>query len=93
MTAGLFDIMAVAYADNSLYAMDLLKFDGKTNQLPIRGQASDVIVTSDSKHAYAAIPGANSIAHLNLRSGELSYIEGLKQPEIVTMGVSNAVCH
>ncbi|MEE8057057.1 MAG: hypothetical protein V3T17_04385 [Pseudomonadales bacterium] len=94
VTAGLFDIMAVAYADKRLFAMDLLKFDGQaTHSLPIKGQASDVIVTSDSKHAYAAVPSANAIAHLNLRSGKLSYIEGIDQPDIVTMGASNAVCH
>jgi DNA-binding beta-propeller fold protein YncE len=94
ITSGLFDIMAVAYGQQRLDAIDLLKFSSKAkHSLAIKGAASDVIVTSDSKHAYAAIPSANSIAHLNLRSGELSYIEGIEQPDIVTMGVSSAICH
>jgi hypothetical protein len=94
VTSGLFDIMAVAYGDSTLYAMDLLKFSSEPNhQIPIKGSASDVVVSSDSRHAYAAIPSANAIASLNLRSGELSYIEGIDHPEIVTMGASNAVCH
>jgi hypothetical protein len=94
VTSGLFDIMAVAYAENSLFAFDLLKFSSQaTHTLPIKGQASDVIVSSDSKHAYASIPSANAIAHLNLQSGKLSYLEGIERPEIVTMGASNAVCH
>ena len=94
VTSGLFDVMAVSYAESTLYAMDLLNFASEPlHQMPIRGQASDVIVTSDSRHAYAAIPSANAIAHLNLRSGELSYIEGIEKPAIVTMGVSSAVCH
>lgn len=94
VTSGLFDVMAVAYGNSELYALDLLQ---KTAQpahvLPLKGAATDVIVTSDSRHAYAAIPTANAIAHLNLSSGELSYIEGVQRPDIVTMGVSNAVCH
>jgi hypothetical protein len=94
VTSGLFDVMAVAFSDSTLYAMDLLKFATEpVHEMPIRGRASDVIVTSDSRHAYAAIPSANAIAHLNLHSGELSYIEGITRPAIVTMGVSNAVCH
>jgi hypothetical protein len=94
VTSGLFDVMAVAFADSTLYAMDLLKFAQQpVHQMTIRGRASDVIVTSDSRHAYAAIPSANAIVHLNLQSGELSYIEGIARPAIVTMGVSNAVCH
>lgn len=94
VTSGLFDVMAVAFGDSKLYAMDLLKFARQpVNELPLKGPASDVIVTSDSKHAYAAIPSAGAVAHLNLRSGELSYIEGIERPEILTMGVSNAVCH
>jgi len=94
VTSGLFDVMAVAFADSTLYAMDLLKFArAPVHEMPIRGQATDVIVTSDSRHAYVAIPSADAIAHLNLRSGELSYIEGIESPDIVTMGVSSAVCH
>jgi DNA-binding beta-propeller fold protein YncE len=94
VASGLFDVMAVAFADSTLYAMDLMKFAAQpAHEMPIRGQATDVIVTSDSRHAYVAIPSADTIAHLNLRSGELSYIEGIQSPAIVTMGVSNAVCH
>lgn len=94
VTSGLFDVMAVAFADSSLYAMDLLKFAKEpAHNMAVKGRASDVIVTSDSRHAYAAIPSADSIAHLNLRSGELSYIEDVRGAGIVTMGVSNAVCH
>jgi len=94
VTSGLFDVMSVAFADSSLYAMDLLKLTPEiVHELPVRGRASDAIVTSDTRHVYAAIPGANAIAHLDLRSGELSYIDTAQAAEIISMGVSNAVCH
>ena len=94
VTAGLFDLLAVAYGGDTLYAMDLRGFDpGATQTLALPGQATDAIVTSDARHAYAAIPEHNSIVHLNLRSGDLDYIEGIASPAIVTMGASNAVCH
>ncbi len=94
VTSGLFDVMSVAFADSSLYAMDLLKLTPEiVHELPVRGRASDAIVTSDTRHVYAAIPGANVIAHLELRSGELSYIDTAQAVEIISMGVSNAVCH
>ncbi len=94
VTSGLFDVMSVAFADSSLYAMDLLKLTPEiAHELPVRGPASDAIVTSDTRHVYAAIPSANAIAHLDLRSGELSYIDTAQAANIVSIGVSNAVCH
>jgi len=94
VTSGLFDVMSVAFADSSLYAMDLLKLSAEiVHELPARALAGDAIVTSDTRHVYAAMPGANAIAHLNLRSGELHYIDGIEAANIVSMGVSNAVCH
>jgi hypothetical protein len=94
VTAGLFDLIAVAYTDKELYAFNLMKPGSEAPKvLALPGQATDVIITSDSIHAYAAIPSANAIVHLNLQSGEMSQLNGIFRPTTVTMGVSNAVCH
>ncbi|MEH6581635.1 MAG: hypothetical protein V7754_06830 [Halioglobus sp.] len=94
VTAGFFDIIGLGYADKAAYAFDLMNPHAKKpTTIPLPAQAFDAIVTSDSQHAYAALPMANAIAHISLKNGKMQLIEGIASPHFVEMGASNAVCH